>query len=96
MFTTEQHIFKNLQKTPKKGLFRVGTGLDRDKIVKPGITYKEITLILGILVALLISLTLWVNGDSEISAGTTSSMELLQSWKTISVHLVRAATTILS
>lgn len=94
MFTSEQHIAKNPQKTIKKGLFNVGTSLERGMAVKPRITYKEITLIFGILVALLVSLTFWVSGDAEVSSNNASP-ELLQSWKTISVNLIRTAYTIL-
>ena len=67
MFITEQYTRQKTENLYKKALFKTGTILVNHKEVKKAITYKEITLALGILVALLIAFTLWTRPDEEVS-----------------------------
>jgi hypothetical protein len=60
MFTTEQNITKTSVKSSKKRFFETGMPLAKRVAVKHRVTYKEVTLILGILVALLVVFTLWI------------------------------------
>jgi hypothetical protein len=60
MFVIEQNIAKTSSKTLKKRFFKNGTPLAKEIAVKHTISYKEVTLILGILVAVLVVIILWV------------------------------------
>jgi hypothetical protein len=62
MFTTEQYINQKPRSGTKNGLFKAGMPLAKGKVVKARFTYKELTLVLGIFVALIIAFTLWSNG----------------------------------
>jgi hypothetical protein len=68
MFTIEQNIAKSARKNQKKRFLRTGIPLAKDVSVKYRITYKEITVILGIAVAILVALTLWVIHPAEQQA----------------------------
>lgn len=57
MFTTEQNISQNTQNRSKKAISENGMALANKVIVKKGITHRELTLILGIVVALVVALT---------------------------------------
>jgi hypothetical protein len=65
MFTTEQNIAKAAIKTSKKRFLNAGMPLAKEVSVKYRITYKEVTLILGVVVAILVALTLWVINPAE-------------------------------
>jgi len=69
MFITEQHIKTSIYKKARKGLFKAGMPLVNPKHVSQRFTYKEFTLVIGVLVALIIALTLWMkrlNGSEGI------------------------------
>ena len=66
MFKIEQNIAKTSKNPLKKGFITAGIPFVEHTIVKRRITYKEMTLILGILVAVLVSLTLWVASEQQI------------------------------
>jgi hypothetical protein len=65
MFITEQHITQNHYNRARKGLFEAGTSLAKSKKVKTRFTYKELTLILGVFVAMIIAITLWSHRDAD-------------------------------
>jgi hypothetical protein len=67
MFKTEQNIVKTSKKALKNGFFATGIPFAKGTSVKRKITYKEITLILGIVVAVLVSLTLWITNEQQIA-----------------------------
>jgi hypothetical protein len=73
MSTFEQNIAPNAKKASKKDVFESGTPLAKHSGVKRSITYKEITLLLGIAVAIVIALTLWIH-DPEQQSSTHSSI----------------------
>jgi hypothetical protein len=52
----------------KKELFLTGIAFAKQGIVKHPISYKIITLVLGILIALIIAFTLWVKSPEKESA----------------------------
>jgi hypothetical protein len=68
MFKIEQHITHALSNSSKKAGFQNGTSFAKKAVVKQKVTYKEITLVIGILVALLVAFTLWVQSPAEQSA----------------------------
>lgn len=70
MFITEQYTRQKTENLYKKALFKTGTILVNHKEVKKAITYKEITLALGILVAFLIAFTLWTTRPDEEASGS--------------------------
>jgi hypothetical protein len=75
MFIIEQNIAKTPSKTSKKRFFKDGTPLAKEIAVKRTITYKEITLILGILVAILVVIILWVvdpSADGQPASNITN------------------------
>lgn len=45
----------------KRGLFKTGMPLANAHDVKPRFTYKEFTMVLGVVVALIIVITMWMN-----------------------------------
>jgi hypothetical protein len=61
MFITEQHIDHNIVKKSRKRDFRPGMPMAKPRIVKRKFTYKEFTLVLGVCVAMIIAITLWVH-----------------------------------
>ena len=65
MFISEQHIDHNTVKKSRKGYFRPGMPMASPRIVKRKFTYKEFTLVLGVFVAMLIAITLWVRKGED-------------------------------
>lgn len=65
MFKTEQNIVPRSQKSALKAVLKTGITLAKPTGMKRNITYKEITLVLGILVAVVVAFTLWVSQPSE-------------------------------
>ena len=59
MSTSEQHIIKNVARTSKSRFVRRGTPLAYKKSVNRKYTYRELTMILGVFVALIVALTIW-------------------------------------
>jgi hypothetical protein len=68
MFTIEQNISQNLKNKAKNALFQPGTTLAKPMRVRPNFTYKEFTLVLGIVVAIMVAITLWTRQPTEGSA----------------------------
>jgi hypothetical protein len=65
-------MFKNVQNTshlseisPKTLVFNTGMTLAKRKSMRTHITYKDITMMLGVLVALVIVFTMWVRTPSN-------------------------------
>ena len=65
MFIIEQHIDLNRVKKSRKRDFRPGMPIASPRIVKRKFTYKEFTLVLGVCVAMIIAITLWVHKDGD-------------------------------
>lgn len=61
MFTIEQHIKGDIHKKARKGVFKTGMPLENPKRVNLRFTYRELTLVLGVLVALVIAFTVWTS-----------------------------------
>jgi len=61
MSKTEQFGSSNSHKYIKNDVFVTGMGLAKPKSVNLRLTHKELTLILGIVVALIVAVTLWMN-----------------------------------
>jgi hypothetical protein len=59
-------------KQAKNDVFTTGTSLVKLHAVNQRFTYKELTLIIGIIVALIIVVTLWMN-QVQITEGATKS-----------------------
>ena len=59
MFITEQYINHKLVMGSGKREFRSGMPLAKNRNVKRKFTYKELTLVLGVFVAIMIAITLW-------------------------------------
>jgi hypothetical protein len=60
------------QKRAKNGDFITGTSLVKPHTVNQRFTYRELTLIIGIIVALIVVVTLWMN-QVQILEGATKS-----------------------
>ena len=65
MFIIEQHIDHNTVKKGRKRDFRSGMPMASPRNVKRKFTYKEFTLVLGVCVAMIIAVTVWVHQDSD-------------------------------
>lgn len=65
MFTIEQSIRPKLKNQTRNDLWKPGMALAKQKPVKGRFSYKELTVILGIVVALLVVLTLWIGQQTE-------------------------------
>ena len=72
MFKTEQNISKNPKNRAEKAVLLNGMALANKVIVKKGITYKELTLILGIVVALVVALIFAKSTSEETRTGISS------------------------
>ena len=72
MSRIEQNIAPNTKKASKKGVFETGMPLAKQAHMKRSITYKEITLMLGIAVAIVIALTLWISNPEQQSSTRSS------------------------
>jgi hypothetical protein len=54
-------LTKNIKYKGESQLLGTGTPLEQDREMKKNLTYREITLLLGILVAMIILLMVWLN-----------------------------------
>jgi hypothetical protein len=78
MFTIEQHIEHKAAKRSRNAYFRPGMPLANRRDVKRKFTYKEFTLVLGIFVALIVAVTLWLNrGGNEHSNNILPTSEII-------------------
>jgi hypothetical protein len=68
MSTYEQHTNQNLNSASKKAGLKSGTTLANPVRMKRRITYKEIVLAFGIVIAAVIIFTLWINNPGEQSS----------------------------
>ncbi|MFZ6012949.1 MAG: hypothetical protein ACOYXT_21575 [Bacteroidota bacterium] len=93
MFTSGQYIGQKLQNQPLKAVFQHGTALARRKIVKRRFTYKELTLVLGIVVALLIVFTWWFKNPAVPAQNTGDNHRTLPviTLPTVAKGLVKSA-----
>ena len=57
MYTIEQHELKKAKNQAKKRVTRVGMTLEESTAMKRKFTYRELTLLIGILVAVIIATT---------------------------------------
>lgn len=67
MFTTEQYINQKVHLRARNGLFKAGMRLAKGKRVKARFTYKELTVVVGIFVALIIAFALWNSGFKNVT-----------------------------
>jgi hypothetical protein len=65
MFNNEQCSKSKVENLSKKRIWRIGTPFVKPIPVRRSFTYKEVSLIAGILVALVIVFTIWFRQDSE-------------------------------
>ena len=71
MFITEQYIDHKAVIKSRKRDFRPGMPLANGRNVKRKFTYKELTLVLGVFVAMIIAITFWSQkGDDRHSNNT--------------------------
>ena len=77
MFSIEQHIEKKEENGPKTGFFQNGTRLANRNAVKMQITYKELMVAFGIIVAVLVALTLWENHRVQDQSTTQNSPSIV-------------------
>jgi hypothetical protein len=74
--------------------FTNGTPLANQVLVKKGITYKEVSLIMGIIVAMVVAFTLWANQtESQTHLPSVSLPEI--SVPAIGKSIVKIATEII-
>lgn len=78
----------NTKKAAKKavlGDFKTGTAFVKDRFVKTRLTYKELSLLLGIAVAAIILMVIWLNPISSETSdlGTTQPALRIQGFKLI-------------
>ena len=71
MFITEQYINHKLVKSSGKRDFRAGMTLANRRNVKRKFTYKELTLVLGVFVAMIIAITFWAQKRNDHSSTNT-------------------------
>lgn len=77
MFTIGHDIVEKPKNRGKHGFSNDGTTLANDKKVKRSVNYKEVILVFGIVIAVLVALTLWDNRPQRKTsrAGTTSFLD---------------------
>ena len=68
MSTIEQLASPKSETSSEKAVFKTGTTLAKPRGMKRGITYKEIVLAFGILIAVVIAFTLWIGHPAETSS----------------------------
>ena len=72
MFNNEQFIIEKVVKYYEKTHLETWHNIGPPRTVKKSITYKEITVAIGILVAMVIALTLWIRvPDSDVSVSAS-------------------------
>jgi hypothetical protein len=68
MFATEQYTIQGFKNRTKKAVFETGMRFANRKTVKRRFTYKELTLIVGIVVALIVAFTVFLQSPSAQSS----------------------------
>lgn len=78
MFTIEHHLTKDAKIQARKGFLCAGTRLVKAHTVKRKFTYRELTLLIGIVVAVVIAVTVMM-GQFQLPAsqGDTKTVELI-------------------
>lgn len=77
MFSIEQHIEKKGENRSKTGFFHNGTRLANPNAVKKHITYRELMVAFGIIVAVLVALTLWENHRVQDQSTTQTAPSIV-------------------
>jgi hypothetical protein len=95
MFKIEQNINPKPQNRSKKAVFTNGMALANKVIVKKGITHKELTLILGIVVALVVALIFAKSASEETKTGISSGKMHIITVPNGSVKMIQSAVEIL-
>jgi hypothetical protein len=70
MYAAEQHSEAEVHYKPKKAVSVVGTSLVKRKPVKNSFTYRDITLIIGMIVAVIVAITLFFASGETTASGT--------------------------
>ena len=68
MFASEQYTLQEFKNRTKKAVFESGMRFANRKAVKRRFTYKELTLIVGVVVALIVAVTLFLQTPSAQSS----------------------------
>jgi hypothetical protein len=74
MFTTEQIISQKPKNTSNEAFSAFGTTLAKHRIVKSLDIHKIITLAVGIFVAIVIALTLWIKAPADAVTSLNSAV----------------------
>ena len=77
MFSIEQHIEKREENRHKTAFLQNGTRLAKPRAVKKHITYKEVMVAFGIIVAVLVALTLWDNHRAQDHSTTQTTPSII-------------------
>lgn len=95
MFASEQHNVLHIKDQTKKRFFTSGTPLAKSKGVQKRFTYRELTLLIGIIVALaIIVLFAFMNQQSsELSSYINQQPKLLPSFVTIADSFIEKVMT---
>jgi hypothetical protein len=72
MFNTEQNTRQTFKISSKNDVLFSGTTLAKHKVMNSRITHKEITMIFGVLIALIVAFTLWMRSPSQFETHGTN------------------------
>lgn len=95
MFKAVHTIQKKAQTGPEKQVFKTGITFVKAKHVNRKFTYKELTLILGVVVALIVAFTLWFTQDGLTNQSIVTRMPQMQDVGSLTIKLLRKASTAL-
>jgi hypothetical protein len=95
MFASEQHIALQIKDQTKKRLFISGTPLAKGNGVQRRFTYRELTLLIGIIVALaiIVLFTIMNRQSPELSSYINQHPKLLSSFVTVADSFVEKVMT---
>jgi hypothetical protein len=96
MFATEQYTIQGFKNRTKKAVFETGMSLANRKAVKRRFTYRELTLIVGVVVALIVAFTLFLQSPSAQSSYNESLRLNLPNLTTPAVKVVTVVQEILT
>jgi hypothetical protein len=88
MFTTEQNISQKSKNASNQGILRFGTTLAKSTLVKPLAIHRIITLALGIIVAMLIALTLWIKSPATTTSYSPAVPKITVPAWSAAIHIV--------
>lgn len=97
MFASEQHTVLHIKDQTKKRFFTSGTPLAKGNGVQKRFTYRELTVIIGILVALaiIVLFTIMNRQSPELSSYIIQQPELLPSFVTIADSFIEKIITVI-